>query len=164
VRLDLPARMRAALDALAPGFREMRVVDFDSTTWRPQPGWEYPFDGRQALFAVLGDFDADGRNDVVVRQQSRTEVRTVVVLDAEPQPRTIEIGRGIRSPGESPGSEWIFLMVRPPGTLELPSWETADAETTLVLTHDAFEVVYWEKGSMMYYWMNGRFEEFVTAD
>jgi hypothetical protein len=36
-------------------------------------------------------------------------------------------------------------------------------DTKLIFT-DAFNVYYWEKAGVMYYWEDGRFNEFATSD
>jgi hypothetical protein len=157
VRLDLPARMRDAMERAGPGFQDFAVADFDTFIWKSQPGWSYDFDGLQAPFAVIGDFDGDGRRDAVVRQRSDTEDRTILVLDQAAGPTTTELYRAPSGPAARATPEWIYLVHVEPGA-------HVAMDTTVVLEHEGFEIGYLEKAAEMFYFTGGRLSSVATTD
>jgi hypothetical protein len=66
VQIELPPRMTLALAADDTGFATLAPFEFVSALL-PGPEakgvWRYPYDGRQAPFAVIADFDGDERDE-----------------------------------------------------------------------------------------------------
>src|SRR5690349_10360162 len=60
--LVMPEALKAAIAAYDPTFVQWKESDFLPTVRK-----SYPYSGRQAPFAVVGDFNGDGRTDVIVQ-------------------------------------------------------------------------------------------------
>jgi hypothetical protein len=114
---------------------------------------------RQALFAVVGDFDGDRRDDVAVhtrvRRAADSSQMILAVLNDSAGPRVIEIDR---YPLYS-GLLGEYLLYQKAETLRSPHEKAA-----VNLTADAFQVVFFEKAAKLYYYRNGRFNRYFTAD
>src|SRR6266480_1302555 len=63
--LYLPKAMQQSLDSLAPGFRYVRSAEYRADV-REAAAAEGG-GAAQALFAVVGDFDGDGKQDVATQ-------------------------------------------------------------------------------------------------
>jgi hypothetical protein len=62
-----------------------------------------------------------------------------------------------------PRGEYISLVRR--GVIQADTIDGDGYEKVPVpLDRDAFELVYWQKASTLYYWRNGRFVEWITGD
>src|SRR5438445_6069875 len=74
--LYLPKAMQQSLDALAPGFRYVRSVEYRADV-REAAAAEGG--AAQALFAVVGDFDGDGKQDVAIEGATPGDSALVVI-------------------------------------------------------------------------------------
>jgi len=162
-RLVLPERMRERLERGVPGFRVATLEDFhpEVRAFLASPG--YAWSRTQAPFAVIGDFDGDERYDIAVLQCSDDSSRFVVVLDTEPVPRVVEVGRGARIPGEWHGLS-DYLSYVPSGEMTWPDFEADTPDSIVWLEHAAFERSIFGKAALTYVYEQGEFRTYATGD
>lgn len=89
--LTLPAGMQQALDAVAPGFRTVRIDSFRSDVSQAAA---MAGGGLQAMFATIGDFDGDGTKDVIIEGAApRDSALHVIAIMNGKTPRAFEVTR-----------------------------------------------------------------------
>ena len=131
--LYLPARMQQSLDSAAPGLRLIRALKYRADV--REASAEEGGGKAQALFAVIGDFDGDGAQDVAVEGMSPVDSALVVIaiLNTGSKPKAVEIGRYRNVDADAVG---IYLS-RPappkPGAFEVVNYPDA---STLYLYRD----------------------------
>lgn len=160
----LPPRISRALAASGRDFRTIDIARFDSLIVSEDPEWPFQFDSRQSPSTVVGDFDGDGAEDAALLQESATESRFVIVLDRSPVAEIVELERWPRTRAEQQFPMQEFLARVPAGPYVIPFYDVAPRETTLHLRNEAVSFIYFEKGAVLYYYENGRFQEIITAD
>jgi hypothetical protein len=146
--------MLHAIDAWNPSFVPWRERDYEPMIVRG-----YAFSSREAPFAVLGDYNGDGRVDVAIDGHTKTQTLTIVLLSNRNDGyRVIVIRRGpLLDPKKEP--LWMFLGRRiPPGT------ELGFEPPAVKPKYDAFEREYGEKGAEAFYWDGRKFRSVLTAD
>ena len=161
--LYLTKEQREAIKAYNSAFQIRREADYLPTLLK-----EYIFSNHQLPFAVVGDFNGDGRNDVVLQGYDKTNDLTIAVLSSSRGSAVMEIGR---SKLINPETEfyaagdhnehglWMYLTFVPRGMVDSPF-----AQHPLKLSTDAFELNYFEKASVLYY-LNGQvFQKYVVSD
>jgi hypothetical protein len=82
--------MRLALYGHDPAFRILERRDFVPGVIKGD-GWEYPFDATQEPWAVLDDFDGDGRRDAAVLGRSGNRFKLLVVRGDSISPHVHEL-------------------------------------------------------------------------
>jgi len=152
----LPDVMRAALKRYDPAFTPCPESHF-----MPSLLAHYDYTNRQAPFAAIGDFNGDGRQDVVVQGHTKEDFVTLVIFAGKSGAQVVELSRGDQPNVIDPGDEGHFMCLEfvPRGT-HRSHWEPKP----LVLTTDAFSIIGYEKAASICYYRNGRFNDYVTAD
>lgn len=165
--LELSAPIRDAMTRYNPSFRAWSDDDY-----LPMIREFYAYSEHAAPFAVIGDFNADGAADAVL--DGRTDEATVVLAliskhdgkyvavevtsglgSVRPREEFYDVGGGVRQFGR-----WVFLRRRvDPGRVASPF--VADEA---VLRGHGFEIEWWEKAALLYYWERGTFKALVVAD
>jgi hypothetical protein len=164
VRLVLPARFEEVL-AAEGSFSTLGPADFGPEILRGTGGFTYPWSGTEAPFAVIADFDGDGRRDVAVLQRSATHGRAAVVLNTEPRPRLTELRRWARADaGDTGALSPFYVRLHPAGTMRVPDFGGTGADTTVTLAHEGIEVVAYGQAARTYWYSNGAFTSLTTAD
>lgn len=165
VRLVVPPRFEDALAEEGAGFDTLRPNEFGPEILGGAGGWSFPWSERVSPFAVIADFDGDGRRDVAVLQRSPTQGRAAVVLDAESGPRVAELRRWSRAVAGDAGAQSVFyLRLHPAGTMRVPDFGGTGADSTVTLAHEGIEVVAYGQAARTYWYDNGRFTSLTTAD
>lgn len=145
-RVVLPPPAHDALRRRAPDFRPWTPGHYAEVLFQHQI---YDFDERQAMSAVVADFDGDDRRDVVMQGPDGGEVLTMALLSGEGDWRYTEVVRHDPYPGElEAGNSQTFLTYLPPGRYEEAEYLR---RPPVELETDGFQVVVLEKGYVAYY-------------
>jgi len=157
--LVLPSRMQEAVLTAVPRFRHTPLSDFHPDIVQFAPPTE-----RSAPFAAIGDFNGDGRADVVVEGRDSRRSLLLVLLTEGDSVRVVRLKeRSVVLDQGMPRGEYLSLVKR--GVIQADTIDGDGYEKVSVrLERDAFELVYWQKASVLHYWRNGRFVEWATSD
>jgi len=147
-RLQLPSRLMDVLRAEQPGFETLRRADFAPDSREPVAG----IDSASAVpFAVIGDFDGDGRPDVAMLGHVGSSRRIVVILDRRAAPRVMSIAEDHGTEPDSLGVHETLGLARPGETM----FED-DEGHRIRLKHEAI-VLESEGAYELWYYLNGQF-------
>jgi len=161
--LNLTSDQKTAIRGYNPEFQIRKQGDYLPSLLK-----QYLFSNRQLPYAVIGDFNGDGRKDVVLQGYDKTSELLIAVLSSNSGPGVIEI---LRSRRVDPQNEfydmgdhneygaWVYLTFVPRGIIDSPF-----AKNPLKLSTDAFELNYFEKASVLYYLDTHRFLKYITSD
>jgi hypothetical protein len=157
--LWLPPDMLAALRAMDSAF-----VPYDDAEYRADLLRWYPVDAHARPYAVIADFNGDGRRDVVMEGQSPRRTGRIVLLSSRAGFQALLLAE---QPQAAPmatlskGRRTVYLSYVAPGKIDsTPELE----DSVLALRHEAFEVGYWEQAGVLYYWNGRAFAQYVTGD
>lgn len=152
--LYLPPRMRSTLSDFDPNFSIWSLSDYHSLL----RSW-YPYSDRNLPFAVLGDFNGDGKQDAVLHGHNKSAGMVVCLLSLSDTFQVVIVERWeVENWTYSSHSENYLAYVGP--RLIRSSFE----DEPLDLKNDAFVIGYFEKAATLYYFMDGRFHQYTTAD
>ena len=161
--LTLSKEQKVAIRGYNPDFMIRRQADYLPSLLK-----QYPFSNRQLPFAAIGDFNGDGRMDVVLQGFDKASELLIAVLSSNSGPYVMEI---LRSKLVDPKTEfygmgdhneyglWTYLTFVPRGMVDSPF-----ANQPLKLSTDAFQLNYFEKASVLYYLRGYKFQKYVTSD
>lgn len=163
-QLQLPSSLRQALPA---GFQPWTVADYI-----PYVRSSFHYSPRQLPFAVAADFNGDGKRDLIVDGRTSTASLRLALLSPGYRATVLEKAP-LQNPQsqtyEAPGPDgkihpqrglWVYLEHLPPGRIERPVGD----QPPLQLKHDGYQVVYLMKTTILYRYLNGKFEEIYNAD
>jgi hypothetical protein len=148
--------MEAALRAVDSAF-----VPYGEAEYAPDLVRQYPTDSQARPYAVIADFNGDGRRDVVIDGQSPTQVARIVLLSRGSDYQALVLEKRARDMKKETRRRTVYLSYVAPGRID-SSPELED--TAIVLKHDAFQVGYWEQAAVLHYWDGQGFAEYVTGD
>jgi hypothetical protein len=159
VTLVLLEKMQDALDRYDPYF-----VVWDIEDYLPMAVDWYKFTTRQALSKVVGDFNWDRKQDVVLQGHNDQHDLLICILSEGDGYRVLEISKGSLSDPKTERYDddyglWIYLAYIPKQTIKSP-YES----TELKLEGDAFELVYFGKAAVLYHYKDGEFHKYQTGD
>jgi hypothetical protein len=168
VQVELPPRMTLALAEGDTSFTTLTPFDF---VHEISPGssvkgtWHYDYDGRQAPFAVIADFDGDGRDDVALLQRSASTGRVVVVFDRTDGPKVANAREWSRVTSGDVGKSGFYLSRFPGGPHKVPDFGgSGDTARTVTLAHEGIEISNYGKTATTYWWTGDKFDHVTTAD
>ena len=161
----LTMAMIRAIDSVDPTFRPWRDRDF-------QPGIirSYRFSAQDSPFAMIGDYNGDGRADAAIVGRTRTHgvllvllsqkdaYRAVVLRKTDPPPDPLKEWYGIDGDRREYGL-WVYLSDRLPAGAKI-----GIDEPQFTPRFDCFEVDYWQKAASAFCWDGHKFREIPTAD
>jgi len=130
-------------------FVPLKASDFKSGTLQ-----QYKFNAHQAPWAVLGDFNGDSKQDLLVDGKVGKNFVRAVFLSPAYRFQVVE-----KFPW-TPGQRSVYVEHIPPGVQEMP----IAGQKRLELKCDAYCEVYPEKAAILRYWKNGKFQEYYLAD
>ena len=156
--------MADALKRFDPEFTPRHFIDY--------PRWVrngYKLSSRQAPFAVVGDFNGDRIQDVVVLGDNRVAGRCLVILSSgkdfkvvdvqiERESRAVPSQKSDSERDEYDGIQTGLSLVRP-GIIRSP-YEDRPLRTTT----DAFEVTHYEASAKVVYYRDGVWREYWTSN
>lgn len=145
----LPEPMKAALRQYDPSFTPFTYRDY-----HPDIFQTYDFNKKQSLFAVIGDFNGDGIQDVALHGRSQGRTVIVCILSKEGKFEALEVTP--TEPRWKNGLE-AFLAFR----IKVLSDASSDRQTSI---NDAFELVSFRRKAALYYFKDGEFTADETVD
>ena len=151
--LLLPPEMAAAVQRAVPGLQTETLLSYHADVQK-----YYPFTSRQAPWAVVGDFDGDGGQDVVLDGHAGDKCYRLCVWGrARPEVDTLSV----RACADRAGGEGSIsvLMYVPPGKRH-----TNFSDDFVFIFTDAYDDYGWEKAGSTWYWKDGRWNEFFSSD
>lgn len=150
--LHLPRAMDSALKALSPDFHTLPRTSYSADIRHFLP--------HHPLFAVVADFDGDGRPDVAMLGN----VGLVAIFNVANASRAMCVTQcGSATSSDSRYQLDIYLELQPKGKVEIPDMDGGAPESVTV-DHDGFQMIYFEKASELYYWSGGKWKSIVTGD
>ena len=161
--LNLTKEQRLAIRGYNADFQVRRQAEY-----LPSVVKQYPISNHQLPYAVIGDFNGDGKLDVVLQGYDKTSEILLAVLSSSRGPGVVEISR---SKLVDPQTEWygvgdrneyglwIYLTFVSRGKVDSPF-----ANQPLSLSTDAFQLNYFEKASVLYYWNGQQFKKYIVSD
>jgi hypothetical protein len=154
-RLLLPPAMERLLQDSAPRFELWPWQHYDRDVHSV-----YVISHRTAPSAIIGDFNGDGVQDVVIEGHDWHRVLRLCVLSQNDDFTFIVLqSRPWNSTAVDPHNQISYLSFRGPGRIG-----TNYNDEEMVLRTDAFEVITVDKAAVLYYWNGKTFVEFQTAD
>lgn len=148
--LQLPSQIQATLKGYDSTFICWQFDEYDEFTQQ-----SYQVNHHQLPYAIVGDFNGDGKQDVILDGHNHVNRVILAVLSSNEAFGIIELGQFAYI---SPTNEQSWLQFIPKGTM-VQAFESESIE----LKADAFEWVS-AKGSSVWHFDNGRFSEVVTGD
>ena len=156
-QLILSESMESALAAFDPHFSIRETSDYPQFAidyWR-QPG--------QAMFAALGDFNADGIQDAVLDGESREYSRRLAILSKQNEYFVVEVMRLEAVPKDRDSHNFTNDGLGGIRSGKVTSRVETEPEP-LLLKGDGFVGVFIEKGAGVYYYRDGALQTFFITD
>jgi hypothetical protein len=149
--LVVPDTMMAAIERKVPGFQVETLASYDDDIQK-----YYQFTSRQTPWAVLGDFDGDGRQDLIVDGHVGDRFYRLCVWGRVPA-RVDTLSTKLWGRSGTPFHD--VLMYAPPGD---QSSNFSD-DQVFVFT-DAYVDYLFERAGVTWYWQDGRWNPFGSSD
>jgi hypothetical protein len=168
VQIELPPRMTQVLAEDDTSYSTLSPFDFVSDIVNADTtggAWAYEYDGRQAPFPLIADFDGDGRDDVALLQRSPARGRVIAVFDVIDAPRLVFVTSWDRMRSGDAGKSGYYLSRFRAGPYKVPDFAgSGDTTSTVTIAHESIEVSNYGKTATTYYWTGENFESVTTGD
>ncbi len=156
--LVLPEEMQHALDQYDPNFVIWEIDDF-----LPMAVRCYRFTTVQSMSIVLGDFNRDQNQDVVLNGHNSKNDLILCLLSHEDNYRVIEILKSSLSQPISTREDlahriWVYLLHIPKQIIK-----SSYGIKELKLDGDAFVIDYFGKASILHYFVDGKFCQYSSG-
>jgi hypothetical protein len=148
-RLVLPEPMATAIQRIVPGFEPEELDSYEVDIQKL-----YRFTCRQAPWAVVGDFDGDGAQDLIVEGHAQGRGYRLCVWGATAVVDTLPV-RSQR--WEKPLRS--VLMYAEPG-----EQYTNFSDDSLFIWADGYVDYFFEKGGWLMYWTEGGWVSWLNSD
>jgi hypothetical protein len=157
--ITLPQKMQKALEEYNPNFKPWDISDY-----LPDVVHDYRFTSRQALSAVIGDFNSDRVTDVVMDGHNDHYNLLICILSDTSNYRIIEISKiSYQNPKtiryDDQFGIWNYLEFIGNQTLSSPF-----EPDPVKMQGDGIIVSAWRKASQVLYYKDGKFHSYVTGD
>jgi hypothetical protein len=160
----LPPAMKIALDSYDSTFKP-----WDQDDYLPSLIQVYAFTSTQAPFAIIGDFNGDTTLDIIMWGQTAKNTILLGIFSDSKRYVIIEIEKsklvnpkedwyGVGTNQKEYGL-WVYLSLVSPGKIKSPY-----EKKLLSLKTHAFQIEYFEKATVLYYYKNNNFLEYITSD
>lgn len=149
--LVLPETMATAIQEAVPGFRTETLASYDADIQK-----YYKCTSRQAPWAVVGDFDGDGMEDLIVDGHGGKRYYRLCVWGATADVDTILGQVEGRQSGRPFNS---VLMYAPPG-----EQGTNFSDDVIFIFVDGYVDYCFEKAGSTWYWKDRAWREFYSSD
>ena len=157
--ISLPEKMQKALDEYNSNFKSWDIGDY-----LPDIVHDYRFTSRQALSTVIGDFNGDAINDIIMDGHDDLHNLLICILSDMPNYRIIEISK---MPYQNPKTIryddqfgiWDYLEFIGIQTLSSPF-----EPDPVKMQGDGVIVFAWRKASHVLYYKHGEFKTYITGD
>ena len=160
VVLRLPPMMRAVMLACDPTFRPWDLNNYEA--WILD-GRTLPLSERQMPSAVIGDFNGDGKLDLVADGADTANVVMLVLVSQTDRYELIYLRKEPFVRNELQGRLEDYLHLVSPGDIKIPVHDVGEPDV-LHLTTEAFELIADDKGSALCYYHQGHFVWATTGD
>jgi hypothetical protein len=151
--------MRDALRAYAPGYTPWRLQDYDTEAAAHAHG-PSPI----PLFGATGDFNGDGVSDLVLQGHDASNELSFVILSGQRAFTVIELLRQPWPPEARSMKRRLYVQHIGPGKIDVPAGLAAAVGPPPTLATDAFEEVVEGEAGTLYYWKDGKFEQYPLGD
>ena len=151
--LEIPTAGLRAIDIAVPGFIPWSIADYTQDIQS-----EYQATSRQLPWAVIGDFDGDGRSDLVLDGHTGERQYRLCLWGGADSARVAIISDEAFGPSSVPRD--FVLMYRSPG-VHFSNWED---DEYVSLFNDAFLAYYYGKSGGIMYWSQGEWKAFHAVD
>ena len=152
--LYLPPRMRSSLASFDSDFTIWGLSDYNALLL----GW-YPYSETNLPFVVLGDFNGDTKQDVVLHGHNTSADMVICLLSTSNGYHILIVDKWEVQDWTRSSHHDIYLTHVGPGLIE-----SGFEDEPLRLTTDGFQIGYFEKAATLYYYKEGRFRQYTTAD
>jgi hypothetical protein len=160
VVLRLPPMMRAVMLACDPTFRPWDLNNYEA--WILD-GRTLALSERQMPSALIGDFNGDGKLDLVADGTDTANVVMLVLVSQTDRYELIYLRKEPFVRNELLGRLEDYLHLVSPGDIRIPVHDVGERDL-LHLTTEAFELIADDKGSALCYYNHGHFVWATTGD
>lgn len=160
----LPPAMQSAVKA-----HDSHFVTWQQTDFLPFLLDNYKFSPQQIPSAAIGDFNGDGTPDAALWGHNKSHYLLLAILSDSKGWKVVEV---LRRTYLDPKTTWNNLGKEHSGygLIESLSFvlrqrlESPHEKSPLELRSDAFELSHFGKAAVLYYYDNGKFISYITAD
>lgn len=149
--LVLPDTMATAIQRAVPGFTVETLAAYDSDIQK-----YYECTSRQAPWAVVGDFDGDGIQDVIVDGHVGVQRFRLCVWGATARVDTI-LGQ---TWGQHGGEIYSSVLLYAQPGVQSSNFN----ESTVFIFADGYVDYFFERAGSTWYWKDGKWHEFGSYD